>query len=44
MAVLVLDHIEEHMPKEKSIQKLQKFFSLTEEKAEEYYERFAKEV
>lgn len=44
IAVLVLDHIEEHMPKEKSIQKLQKFFSLTEEKAEEYYERFAKEV
>ena len=44
IASLVLDHIEEHMPKEKSIQKLQKFFSLTEEKAEEYYERFAEEV
>lgn len=41
---LVLDHIEEHIPKEKSIQKLQKRFSLTREKAVKYYDRFADEA
>ena len=38
---LVLDHIEESISKEKTILKIQKHFSLTREKAEEYYERFA---
>lgn len=37
---LVLDHIEENISKEKTILKIQKHFSLTREKAEEYYERF----
>ena len=36
----VLDHIEENISKEKTILKIQKHFSLTREKAEEYYERF----
>ena len=44
IAALILDHLEEHIPKEKSIQKLQKRFTLTREKAEEYYERFAEEA
>lgn len=44
IAALILDHLEEHMPKEKSIQKLQKRFALTRDKAEEYYERFAEEA
>ena len=39
---LLLDHVEEQIPKEKSIQKLQKRFALTREKAEKYYERFIK--
>ena len=38
---LVLDHIEENISKNKTILKIQKHFSLTSEKAEEYYERFA---
>ena len=41
IAAFVLDYVEENIPKEKCIQKLQKRFSLTKEKAEEYYERFA---
>ena len=38
------DHLEEKIPKEKSLEKLQRRFQLTEEKAIEYYERFAKNV
>lgn len=40
IAAFVLDYVEENIPKEKCVQKLQKRFSLTKEKAEEYYERF----
>ena len=38
---LVLDHIEENISKDKTILKIQKHFSLTREKAVEYYERYA---
>lgn len=38
---LILDNIEEHMPSEKILKKLQKHFNLTEERAEEYYKKFA---
>ena len=38
---LVLDHIEENISKDKTIIKIQKHFSLTREKAVEYYERYA---
>ena len=38
------DHLEEKIPKEKSLEKLQRRFQLTEEKAIEYYERFARNV
>ncbi len=39
---LVLDHLEESIPREHSIGKLQQLFHLTEEKAAVYYDRFAK--
>ncbi|MDE7313004.1 MAG: hypothetical protein K2N87_15505 [Eubacterium sp.] len=38
---LILDHIEENIPRERSILKLQKYFEMTKEKAEQYYEEFA---
>ena len=38
------DNLEEKIPKERSLEKLQKHFQLTEEKAIEYYERFARNV
>ena len=38
---VVLDNIEEQIPKERTIVKLQKRFGLTEEKSMQYYERFA---
>ena len=37
----VIDHIEEGMPPEKSILKLQKLFSLTNEEAKSYYEEYS---
>lgn len=40
---LILDNIEEHMPSEKILKKLQKRFNLTEERAQEYYKKFATE-
>ncbi len=39
--VLIEDNLEEQIPKERSLEKLQKRFQLTKEKAEEYYDRFA---
>lgn len=39
--VLVLDNIEEQIPRERTIKKLQKRFGLTAEKSEQYYEQFA---
>ena len=44
IAAFVKSDLEENISKERTIQKLQKFFALTEEKAEEYYERFADEA
>lgn len=41
---LLLDHLEEQVPKEKSIAKLQRFFGLTKEEAEGYYDRFARQA
>lgn len=41
---IVLDNIEEQIPREKSISKLQKLFDLTKEKAEQYYEKYACKV
>lgn len=38
---MVLDHMEENVPRERSILKLQKHFGFTDEKAEQYYEKFA---
>lgn len=38
--LLVLDNLEEKAPKGKILQKLQRHFHLTEEKAEQYYEKF----
>ena len=37
---LILDNLENEIPKERILVKLQKYFSLTEEKAKWYYERF----
>ncbi len=44
MQILVLDNLEEKVPKERILAKLQRRYHLTEEKAKEYYERFAKEA
>ena len=41
---LVQDHLEENIPRERTIYKLQKHFSLTREKAEECYERYARDI
>lgn len=41
--VLIKDHLEENIPKERSIIKLQKHFGLTLEKAEQFYEKYASE-
>lgn len=40
---LILDNLEEKIPTEKILGKLQKRFDLTEDKAEEYYKKFAQE-
>ncbi len=42
--VLVLDGIAEHVSRECIIGKLQKYFKLTQEKAEHYYDAFASEM
>ena len=42
--VLVLDGIEEQIPKERSLNKLQRHFHLTREAAEQYYEQYANEA
>lgn len=41
---LVLDNLEEQIPKERIIRKLQKRFHLTAEKSEQYYEKFSAET
>lgn len=40
---LVMDNMEEHTPAERIIEKLQRHFNLSREKAQMYYEKFAKE-
>ena len=39
--IFIEDNLEEEVPEERIRSKLQKHFGLTEEKAAEYYERFA---
>ncbi|MEY8412286.1 hypothetical protein AALB51_13710, partial [Lachnospiraceae bacterium 62-26] len=38
---MILDYLEEQIPKERIIIKLQKRFDFTKEKAEEYYKKYA---
>ena len=40
--ILITDHIEESVPKNKTILKLQKHYHLTEKEAEYYYEKYSK--
>ena len=42
--ILVLDNLEEQVPEERILAKLQRRYNLTEEKAKEYYDRFAVEA
>lgn len=42
--ILVLDNLEEQIPEERILVKLQRYYNLTEEKAKEYYDRFAEEA
>ena len=44
MQIFVLDNLEEKVPEERILAKLQKRYNLTEEKAKEYYDRFAGEA
>lgn len=37
----IKDHLEENIPKERSIIKLQKYFGITLEKAEQFYKKYA---
>ena len=37
---ILLDNLEEEIPKERTLVKLEKYFNLTEEKAKQYYEKF----
>ena len=37
---LIIDNLEEKMPRDRIIEKLIRHFSLTEEKAEEYFEKY----
>ena len=41
--ILVLDNLEEQVPEERILGKLQRRYHLTAEKAKEYYDRFANE-
>ena len=42
--ILIADHIEEEIPKEKTIAKLQKHYHLTKTEAELYYEKYSKKL
>ena len=42
--ILILDNLEEQIPEERILAKLQKHYNLTKEKAKEYYDRFSQEV
>ena len=38
---MILDYLEEQIPEERIIIKIQRYFNLTKEKAEEYYKKYA---
>ena len=38
---IILDNLEEQVPKERIVLKLQKYFNLPKEKAERYYKKYA---
>ena len=40
--IFITDNIEESVPKEKTIIKLQKHYQLTEKEADQYYEKYSK--
>ena len=40
--IFITDNIEESIPKEKTIMKLQKHYQLTEKEADQYYEKYSK--
>ncbi len=44
MQTMIQDNLEEQIPKERIIIKLQKRFDLTKEKSEEYYEKFSQDI
>lgn len=44
MRIFVLDHLEDRMSEERILAKLQRRYHLTEEKAKEYFDRFAEEA
>lgn len=39
--ILIIDGLEDQLPKKRILLKLQRYFSLTEEQAEEYFDRFS---
>lgn len=41
--ILVRDNLEEQIPEERILEKLQRYYHLTEQEAKEYYNRFAEE-
>ena len=41
--VMIIDNLEEHVPVERIIEKLQRHFGLSEERAQMYYEKFTQE-
>ena len=41
---LILSNLEERIPRERILANLQKYYNLTEEKARQYYEKFAAEI
>lgn len=41
---MVLDNLEEQIPKDRIMDKLQKHFKLDRERAEQYFERYAESV
>lgn len=43
MRAMVMDNLEEHTPVERIIEKLQRHFGLSRERAERYYEKFTQE-
>ena len=42
--ILIADHIEENVPKEKTVTKLQKHYHLSKEEAEQYYEKVSETI